>query len=77
MRVEVDKVLELSVDDPFHGAVAVFELDAEDGVPVVEGVEGVGDLELCGGARGVGENSTREGRGRSAPSLARESPNTH
>lgn len=43
MRVEVDKVLELAVDDPFEKAIAVLEFDAEDGVAIVEGVEGVGD----------------------------------
>jgi hypothetical protein len=48
MSVEVDEILELAVDDPFHGAVTVLEFDPEDGVAVVEGVEGVGDLELWG-----------------------------
>lgn len=46
VRVEVDKIFELAVDDPFYGAVAVLEFDAEDGVAVVEGVERVGDFEL-------------------------------
>jgi hypothetical protein len=39
MRVKVDEIFQFAVDDPFDGAVAVFEFDAEDGVFVVEGVD--------------------------------------
>lgn len=51
VRVQVDKVLELAVDDPLDGAVAVLELDAEDGVAVVERVDRVGNAQLCGEER--------------------------
>lgn len=59
--VQVDKVLELAVDDPLDGAVAVLELDAEDGVLVVEWVDRVGDAQLCATRRksGWGRGSVR------------------
>lgn len=60
MRVEVNEILQLAVDDPLDGAVAVFKLDAENGVFVVEGVDGVGDAELCGRQGGMSERREEE-----------------
>lgn len=66
VRVEIDEVLQLAINDPFDRRVAVFELDAEDRVPVVERVDGIGDAQLCARCtRSVGDlderRSSRDG----------------
>lgn len=43
--MQVDKVAKFAVDDPFDEAVAVLELDAEDGVGIVHGVDAIGHAE--------------------------------
>ena len=43
VRVQVDEIAKLAVDGPFEQAIAILELDAEDGMCVVERVYRVGD----------------------------------
>lgn len=47
MRVQIDEVLEFSVDNPLNCRVAVFELDAEDGVTIVERIQRIRDTKFC------------------------------
>ncbi len=45
VRMQVDEIAKLAVDDPLYEAVAILEFDSEDSVRVVHRVDTVGDAE--------------------------------
>lgn len=46
MRMELEKVLEFSIDNPSQQTISILQFDTEDCMAIVQGIERVGNLDL-------------------------------